>query len=47
MYAQPTSGPVIPPVIAHIYFAKLPQRTFVTPPPTCGILAELSELRRH
>lgn len=46
MYLQPTRGPAIPPVIAHIYFAKLPQRTFVAPLPK-GILAQLADLRRH
>jgi hypothetical protein len=45
MYMQPTQGPTVPPIIAHIYFAKLAKPS-ITRTPSHGILAELAELRR-
>jgi hypothetical protein len=46
MYNQPNQGPTMPPIIAHIYFAKPAQQVCVLSPPR-GILAELAQLRRH
>jgi hypothetical protein len=46
MYAQPTQGPKVPPIIAHIYFAKL-TKPAISQTPSRGILAGLADLRRH
>ena len=46
MYMQPTQGPAVPQIIAHIYFAKLAKPS-ITQTPSRGVLAELADLRRH
>lgn len=42
MYAQPTRGPAVPPVVRHIFLAKPMKPVPLAPLPPSGVLAELA-----